>query len=110
LRDIRTPSAALNPDYIGYSVELKDGRVLTGLVRPGPRDTVVIGDSAGKEMAVPRAEVAAMTPSAISVMPEKLDEAIGQDKLRDLLTFLLTEPLQPAPLERPDAPPPRRLA
>ena len=31
----------------------------------------------------------------------------GPEKLRDLLTFLLTEPLQPAPLERPGAPPPR---
>lgn len=110
LRDIRTPSAALNPDYIGHSVELKDGRVLTGLVRPGPGETIVIGDSTAKETPVLRAQVASMTPSAISVMPEKLAEALGPDKLRDLLTFLLTEPLQPAPLERTDAPPPRRRA
>ena len=33
-------------------------------------------------------------------MPEGLDKNLGPERLRDLLTFLLTEPLQPAPLER----------
>src|SRR5262249_8014043 len=41
-------------------------------------------------------------------MPEGLVKTLGPDKLRDLLTFLLTEPLKPAPPEREGAPPPRR--
>jgi type 1 glutamine amidotransferase len=36
--------------------------------------------------------------------------AVGPERLRDLLTFLLTEPLKPAPLERDGAPPPRKRA
>src|SRR5262249_36954784 len=31
LRDIREPSAAINPDYITYIAELKSGRMLTGI-------------------------------------------------------------------------------
>jgi putative heme-binding domain-containing protein len=110
LRDIRQPSAALNPDHIGYVVGLKDGRVLTGVVRSGTDDTVVIGDNTGKETTVPRAHIESMAPSPVSVMPEGLDKALGPEKMRDLLTFLLTEPLQPAPLERPGAPAPRSRA
>jgi putative heme-binding domain-containing protein len=109
LRDVRQPSAAINPDYLSYFVELTDGRLLTGVVRT-EGDRLVVGDSAGKETAVPRNKVESLTPSPISVMPEGLDKTLGPDKLRDLLTFLLTEPLLPAPPEREGAPPPRRRA
>jgi type 1 glutamine amidotransferase len=51
-----------------------------------------------------------MAPSPVSVMPEGLDKAIGPDGLRDLMTFLLTQPLAPAPLERKGEPPARRRA
>ena len=43
-------------------------------------------------------------------MPEGLDTALGPARLRDLLTFLLTEPLQAAKIEHEGAPPPRRRA
>jgi type 1 glutamine amidotransferase len=39
-------------------------------------------------------------------MPEGLDVALGPNRLRDLLTFLLTAPLKPAPIEREEPPPP----
>ena len=42
MRDVHAPSAAINPDYITYQVEMKDGRVLLGVPRtegdaPGDR-------------------------------------------------------------------------
>jgi putative heme-binding domain-containing protein len=110
LRDIRSPNAALNPDYLTYRVELTDGRVLTGTVRNEGRDRLVIGDATGKETAVAPGRVESMTSSPVSLMPEGLDTALGPERLRDLLTFLLTEPLRPAPLERDGAPPPRARA
>jgi len=33
-----------------------------------------------------------ITPSALSMMPTGLPEGLGKAKMRDLLTFLLTEP------------------
>src|SRR5262249_39145329 len=48
-----------------------------------------------------------MTPSKVSTMPEGIVQTLGPDKMRDLLTFLLSEPLKPAPPERDGAPPPR---
>jgi putative heme-binding domain-containing protein len=110
LRDIVEPSAALNPDYLTYVIELKGGRVLTGVPRSADADHFVIGDNAGKEVTVARAQIATMQPSPVSTMPNDLAKAMGPERLRDLMTFLLTEPLVPAPLERADAPLPRRRA
>jgi putative heme-binding domain-containing protein len=109
LRDIRLPSATIHPDYLTYLVELKDGRALVGVPRT-EGDMVVLGDAQGRELRFGRADVEAMHPSALSVMPEGLEKAVGPERMRDLLTFLLTEPLKPAPLERDGAPPPRKRA
>src|SRR5262249_37335909 len=43
-------------------------------------------------------------------MPEGIDRLLGQAKMRDLLTYLLTAPPLPAPLERAGAPAPRTRA
>jgi putative heme-binding domain-containing protein len=109
LRDLRTPSAAINPDYLAAVVELDDGRVLSGLARTVGERLLVV-DGAGRETAVERASVEAVRPSARSIMPEGIDAVLGPERLKDLLTFLLSEPLAPAPLERTGAPPPRSLA
>src|SRR5690606_3042149 len=109
LRDLREPSATINPDYIAHAIALADGRVLQGTIRT-EGDRMIVGDAQGAETAVDRAEVEEVSPSATSIMPEGLDEALGPEALRDLLTFLLTEPLAPAPIEVDGAPPPRRRA
>jgi putative heme-binding domain-containing protein len=109
LRDIRAPSVAINPDYITHVVTLHDGRILQGALRT-EGSQLLIGDAAGKQTAIERADVDTLTPTPLSIMPEGLDRSLGDAALRDLLTFLMTEPLKPATLDRDDAPPPRRRA
>jgi putative heme-binding domain-containing protein len=109
LRDIRQPSVTINPDYITYAAELADGRALTGVVRT-EGNTLILGDQTGKEFRIPKDRIESLTPSPVSTMPEGLDKALGAEKLRDLLTFLLTEPLKPAPPERDGMPAPRTRA
>ena len=105
LRDLHTPSAAINPDYIAYSVALTDGRVLQGTLRTDG-DGLIVSDTAGVETKIPRSAVEETAPSAVSIMPEGLDAALGPERLRDLLTFLLTDPLGPARIEYQGSPPP----
>jgi putative heme-binding domain-containing protein len=107
LRDIREPSAAINPDFITYKVELTDGRVFSGVVRT-EGEKLIIADTAGKETTISRKLIDSMTASKISTMPDGIVQTLGPDKMRDLLTFLLSQPLKPAPPEREGAPPPRR--
>ena len=49
LRDIHSPSAAINPDYITYFVALRDGRALQGVLRT-EGDSLVIGDQKGRQV------------------------------------------------------------
>ena len=107
LKDIREPSAALNPDHLSYNVELADGDLINGVLLADARDGIQLGDVAGKTISISRSRVKTLQPSAISLMPEGLDAALGPDAMRDLLTFLLVSPLQPAPIEAKGPPPPR---
>jgi putative heme-binding domain-containing protein len=106
LRDITTPSAAIHPDYLNYSLALKDGRVLNGPIRT-EGDRLRVGNEKGEETVIARADVEELKPQAVSVMPEGLAKALGPEKLKDLLAFLMTAPPAPAPIHRDDAPPPR---
>jgi len=110
LKDIREPSAAINPDHLAYTVELKNGKMLTGVLRSGDAGQLILGDNTGKEITLNRDQIESMAPSSVSIMPQGLDKALGPEKMRDLMTFLLKEPLQPAPLEIRGAPPPRKRA
>jgi putative heme-binding domain-containing protein len=92
LRDITTPSFALNPDHLSYIVRLDDGRILTGVVQ-NVAGKLRIGDIKGVLTEVDPAEVAEMRASPLSTMPEGLPKLLGQDRFRDLMTFLLV----PAP-------------
>jgi putative heme-binding domain-containing protein len=109
LRDITTPSFALNPDHLSYVVRLEDGRTLTGVVR-NAGDKLQIGNLKGVLTEVERAEVAEMRASPLSTMPEGIPKLLGPDRLRDLMTFLLVPaPQMPRDYVGP-RPKPRALA
>jgi putative heme-binding domain-containing protein len=109
LRDVEHPSYAINPDYLSYTVTLNDGRVLSGVVHT-VGETISIGDSKGTTTKLKRADVDEMRPSSVSTMPEKLPEQLGPERMRDLLTFLLTPPPE-MPRDHPgQRPKPRTLA
>ncbi|HUE72181.1 MAG TPA: ThuA domain-containing protein, partial [Pirellulaceae bacterium] len=109
VRDVTLPSYAINPDYITYSVLLSDGQSLSGVVR-SEGDKLRIGDIKGNEHVIAREEIELLKPQPISTMPDNIVKTLPPEKLRDLLTFLLLAPppeLEPAPITRPGAPPPR---
>ncbi|MBN9520323.1 ThuA domain-containing protein [bacterium] len=91
LRDIENPSFAVNPDHLTYTVQLTDGRTLTGVVRT-QNEKLRIGDTKGVVTEVAKADVEKLTPAAVSTMPEGLPKLLGPERMRDLMTFLLTQP------------------
>ncbi len=107
LRDIRFPNAALNPDHPTYSAQLADGEEFTGILQESAGETITLADASGRRSFEKR-QVKSLKATGTSLMPEGLDKALGEEQLKDLLTFLLTPPLQPAAVHIPDAPPPRK--
>ncbi len=91
LRDVAEPSFAINPDYISQVIALDDGRVLEGTVRT-VGNQLQVADTKGQITLVERSQIDTLTASTRSIMPEGLPKLLGADKLKDLLTFLLTEP------------------
>jgi putative heme-binding domain-containing protein len=89
LKDITEPSAALNPEHLAYNVELRDGSLETGVILHNNQDQLVLGQSTGKNLAIPKTNVAAMKPSAVSLMPEGLLKPLTPQQQKDLFTFLL---------------------
>jgi putative heme-binding domain-containing protein len=111
LHDLVQPSATINPDQAGTLVTLKDGSVHSGLVRSLNDKELVLGLPAGAQMSIPRAEITGMEPMKNSLMPDELIADLSPEQVEDLLTFLMVNPLEPAPITRTDPPmPPARRA
>src|SRR5262249_36748362 len=87
-RAIAEPSAEIHPEYVAYTVVLKDGRVVVGVVRAEGADVLLVTDTNAQTARVRRAEVEELRPSATSIMPVALAGALGEARLRDLIAFL----------------------
>ncbi len=96
-QNIMEPSASIHPDFMSYTVALKDGRVSMGIVRAEGADALRVGDIDAKLTSFPRAEVEEIRPSSSSIMPVGLLGALGDDQTRDLLAFLTSPNTPPAP-------------
>ena len=107
-RDIAEPNATIHPDYVPFSVAVKDGRVLTGLVRSEGTGSIRVTGTDARSVVIGRDEVEELRPVANSVMPTGLVTAIGEAKVRDLLAFLLTPPTDAKAEGPPNAGPPLR--
>src|SRR4029434_6395440 len=106
LQDILQPSATINPDHAGSLVNLADGVSVSGLVRTADATKLALALPAGAHVEFPRAQGASIEPLKTSLMPNGLTENLDGGQVEDLLTFLLTNPLEPAPIARADPPTP----
>jgi putative heme-binding domain-containing protein len=110
--DITKPSATINPDQAGSMVELKDGSSIPGIVRSFDAKRLVLAAPGGVQSEFPRGDVVRTTPMKTSLMPEGFAQTLQPEKLENLLTFLLVNPLEIAPIVRTDPPTPaaRRMS
>ena len=92
LKDIRQPSATINPDYLNYIITLNDGEPLSGIVVGASDKEIRLGSPGGAIAVVPRSTIESMSTSKVSMMPEGLLDALSPQQIKDLMTFLLTEP------------------
>jgi putative heme-binding domain-containing protein len=91
-RDVADPGAWINPNYVAYTVALKDGRVLVGIVRVEGSDTIRVTDTDARTTVIRRDEIEEFRPSPTSIMPVGLVGTLGEGPLRDLLSFLTNPP------------------
>lgn len=90
-RNLTEPSATIHPDYVPYTVLIKDGRVLSGIVRAEGADKIKVLDTEAKATVVEKSDIEELKPSTTSIMPVGLTGAIGEASVRDLIAFLTTK-------------------
>ncbi|MFI5461699.1 MAG: rhodanese-like domain-containing protein [Isosphaerales bacterium] len=95
-RSIAAPGAAIDPDYVSYTVATRDGQVVVGLVRAEGADAIKVTDTNARSTLVPRRQLQQIRPSATSIMPIGLAATFGDAAVRDLIAYLTEEPAQTA--------------
>jgi putative heme-binding domain-containing protein len=111
-KDLEFPNAAINPDHVASVIELADGDLATGIVQYEQDGVLQVVTGAGAVEKIARTTVKSIKPAELSLMPEGLWEPMTETERRDLMTFLLTAPLEPHPLplevQGQKLPPPRK--
>lgn len=88
-RQIAEPSAVIAPNVRTHVAQLADGRVLSGVVRVVDFQTLTLAGHDGTIETLNRDDLTALNASSSSTMPSGLTGALGQQRLRDLLAFLM---------------------
>jgi putative heme-binding domain-containing protein len=86
------PSGVVRKEYQLYQVATKDGRVLSGLIVEQTSESITLRDAKGQRTQLARYEVAELRESEVSLMPESLYREFNPEQLRDLFSFLETNP------------------
>ena len=95
MKDIADPNVMINPDAVGYIVTMKDGTATVGTRIAETDAELQIAQPGGAIAKLNKANIAKSEPMTISLMPAGLDKALTKEELRDLMTYLLTEPTAP---------------
>lgn len=88
LLHILVPDAEIYPGFTAYEAETKDGRSLTGLLTSDTPTSVTLRAAQGIEETILRANLAKLTSSSTSLMPNELEKTMTRQELADLMAFL----------------------
>ncbi len=89
LGNIVNPSEVIPADYQLTVFTLKDGRVVSGVVPEQNQKTVTV-QAAAEKITLNVDEIANRETLPVSMMPEGLLKALGEDKVKDLVAYLMT--------------------
>ncbi|MEW6302268.1 MAG: neutral/alkaline non-lysosomal ceramidase N-terminal domain-containing protein [Verrucomicrobiota bacterium] len=88
LLGILDPNSIVEPRYVSYNVETKDDRSLSGVVQGETASSITIAQGGGVKETVLRKDITSIKASALSLMPEGLEQAITPQAMADLIAFI----------------------
>ena len=90
LKDILLPGERIRPGYETTQVRLRDGSVVTGILKDDGATSLTLMQAGGVEQSVLRKDVAEAKPLATSLMPP-FTEGIAPTDLANLLAWLKSQ-------------------
>jgi hypothetical protein len=91
------PNAVIPNDYRAWSLETKDGRSLTGIMKQQDEKSVTLLTQ-NETAVIPRAEIESLRESQLSMMPEGLLQTFNDQEVRDLIFYLRSPAQAPMPV------------
>lgn len=91
LLHILVPSYEIVSGFNNYEVETTDGRTISGLLASETPTSVTLRRALGEQDTVLRTQIASMTSSPLSLMPDELEKTMTRQELRDLIAYLRGE-------------------
>jgi putative membrane-bound dehydrogenase-like protein len=88
IKNILDPNAAVEPRFIGYEIDLKDGRTLSGIIQEETATSLNVVAGGGVTETLKRGEIGSIRASSLSLMPEGLEQGITVQDMADLVSFL----------------------
>jgi len=96
------PSHVIPSQYAAKTLLLADGRVISGIVGPGPSGEKLVLTSEGDKIAIAEEDIDEISPSQLSGMPEGLLKELTQEDIADLFAYLSGDAVVSL-AERPDS-------
>ena len=91
LEDIIDPNRNVDQAFRLTTLNLNNGRIVSGLVLREEGEVLVLADSQGKEVRVDKKNIEERTVSQLSPMPANLIEQIPEADFYNLMAFLLEQ-------------------
>lgn len=86
---ILDPNRNVSESFRNYTITLKDGKTLSGLLRREEGEVIVFADLSGKEFSVAKNNIKEKKESKYTLMPDHFGEVLSQDEFNALLKYLL---------------------
>ena len=90
LEDVLAPNRNVDKAFRSTTVVTDSGQVISGLIKPRDGSQLVIVNSQGKEVLVPKDEIEQSKTSLLSPMPANMAELLKPAEFADLIAYLLS--------------------
>jgi putative heme-binding domain-containing protein len=87
LENVLDPSAVIPKEYAATVIELKNGRVITGIVREETAATLTVA-TADETLTIPRGDIETTAPTDQSMMPDDQLKPFSDTEVRALFAYL----------------------
>ena len=99
LQNILDPNAVIPNEYRASTIDLKDGRSLTGILKQQDDKSLTVLTQT-ETLVLPRNEIDSIQQSELSMMPEGLLAPLSDQEVRDLIYYLGRTGQVPLPAEK----------
>ncbi len=104
LEDVLDPNRNVDQNFRMTILNLKDGKVVRGLLLREEGEVYVMADDKGKEVPVPKKDVDDRSTSMQSPMPATFSDQIPEVDFYNLMAFLLKQTAKPAEPPKSETP------